>query len=521
MQALELEPLKSGGDCFDDVVVTFDGWYRRGYELMYVEALRFAIDPASSESSTIGARIRTNLDNSLQLLQQYHGFAIQVLRNIPVQEGFRLIQEQLARGLPIGLNLDTYYSPWDSKFQISHYYTHVMIIAGIDSATHDLICVDPFFEWKNLRLSYSLFEQGFIGIMTIEPHDTEFLNRDVLIKDIQRKVQQQLDMSPLAIRALAEALPSIQFDAEYKPFPSFAESPLYSKLGMIVKGRYNFSKMLDCLESRYEMPQLRSLSDDMKRLAGKWNTVRGLMAKMYFSPQITADSKIMGSLTDRIVSNANAEETILRNLLEALDLNDKLATEIPPSLITPPTQTLTIQEIIHVELHDIFNNRAIENSDKTADFDGGGNYYMKQGIPVSNYMQVEEMTFAVTFLVDDRNDNVSCRGQIIPLREDRYNGLMVLGCSQFVNNIDNFTLEYTDGTTETVSIGFSDWWNPSPIYGEQIAWKASLARQQVGPVQNFVYLFANKSALTSGKMARSIILPLMPNIHVFGLSLWK
>ncbi|OAO89190.1 hypothetical protein AXX17_ATUG03400 [Arabidopsis thaliana] len=521
MLALGLQPLKSGGDCFDDVIVSFDGWYQHGYELMYMEALKVNFNSHAAESTSIGDRLTTYLDSSLHYLQRYHGYRIEVFRNTSIQEAWRILLDQLNRGFPVGLNLDTYYSPWDVKYQISHYYSHVMIVVGFDAHARELIIVDPFFEKKDLRLSYSLFEQGYIGFMTLEPCETICQNQEILLEELLLKVQEQLETAPPAMRALAAQLPDIQHEAEFKNYEVFGECPLYHKLVLLMNGRSNFAKLLNHLDSRFHLPYYREIADEFLLLANKWNAVRGIVAKMFFSPQITKDPRVIDNLMNRILANADMEELLLQKLVDSRN-NDIASTALPEiPLNNPSPEELDVHEIIPVELHSFFDNRGIENSSGTADFDSDGNYLLKQGAPIQDVFQVEDMSFSVSFLHDDRDDNLSCNNQSIPLQEDRYRGIMVLGCSQYCDNMDNFIVEYTDGTSESFALGFSDWWNASPSFGEIIAWKAQFAHNEHGMGTNSVFLFANKKVLRSHKPACRLILPIMPNIHVFAVSMWK
>jgi hypothetical protein len=73
-----------------------------------------------------------------------------------------------------------------------------------------------------------------------------------------------------------------------------------------------------------------------------------------------------------------------------------------------------------------------------------------------------------------------------------------------------------------VQLGFADWWRSTPIAGEKIAWSAQLVSNRAGRHQNLVHLFVNEAPLTyAGAAAVRIVMPTMPNLHVFGIYMWK
>jgi len=525
MNVLELEPLKSGGgDCFDDVVVTLDNWFGRGYELMYADSLRFVFQQGD-DSQTIGSRMITRFDNHLDLLQMYHGYRIEVHSKITAEQGLRIIREQLAQNCPIGLNIDSFYSPWDIKYQNSHYYTHVMIVVGVDSPTNDLLIVDPFFEMKNLRLPYDHYEAGVIACMTIEPGEVAYDSKDKLLAHLRQRLVEQQETTPSGMRAMAEALRSICFEDEMAGYALFAECPLFAKFSMLMHGRYNFAKTLDHLAAKYEMPQLADLAEDFKGLAAKWSTLRGLIMKMSYIPNAAADPKLVNNLTTRLLTNIELETAIVDRLLPLLGEDEEAAAAaaaLAGRRVAETAIDMTVRQVTHIDLRELCDIRGVENSTDSADLDNEGYFFCKEGAPSEPVMTVADMSFAFPALLDDRPDHFLCLGQTVELPQDTYRGLMILGCCDRGGYEDQAIVEYADGTSEQVTIGFSDWWDSKTVKGQNIAWRAVLGRQATRKLEHRVHMFARQIPLhDSGKPAVRIVMPTMPSIHLFGLSMWR
>jgi len=521
MKVLDVEPVKSaGGDCFDDVIVTLDGWYGRGYKLMYANALKFEWAP-SAPGVTFGSRMQTGVADAITLLGQFHGFDTRVIRNVSPVEGLELIREQLDQGNPVCLNFDTFYCPWDLHFGKYHHLMHVMIAVGIDPNTGELLIVDPYFAKKDLRLSMELYTDGLLGIMTVEPSPGWTFDRDRLLDRLRQLLREHMNESPSHFLRFADEIGHISFEKEAEEGGSrFVASPLFIMLNVLHTARINYAAMLNYVADTFGVPSLAACSEDVRRLSNPWSTVRGMLAKLNFMPPERRDEKLMASLGVKIRGAVETELQVLHRVLDFLDGERETSeAQVAASL----TYGGSIRSVIPVDISGICTIRGVDNGLGTADVDGDGHSYAREGVPEDGTLRVGDLAFAFPASGNDSGcDNVSCYGQAIELPPDRYNGLAVLASSQYGGSADAFTVEYADGTSEQVHLGFADWWSPHPIAGERIAWAATLIRNTVGPTGDRVYLFANAAPLSrTGATAVRLVLPTMPNLHVFAVSLWK
>lgn len=522
MFALEVEPVKSeGGDCFDDVIVTLDGWFRKGYKLMYANALKFEWAPATP-GANFGSRMQTGLNDILALLGQFHGFDIRVVRNPSPEEGLQIIREQLDKENPVCLNVDTYYCPWDHNFGKIHYYTHVVVVVGIDSVTGELLIVDPFFSRKDLRFSEAQYAAGLLGVMSVDPAPGWSFDRSQLLSRLRRLLQNHLATTPDHFRRFADEIGSVRFEEEVGEGTGearFMSSQLYMKLNALHTARINYAGMLAYVADTFDVRSLAACIEDVRRLGNPWSTVRGMLAKLNFMPPDRRNAKLMDSLGVKIRSALEAETSVLERVLICLDEEAHASASHPQ--VAPTLRDVAPRLVVPLDLTELCNVRGIENSHGTADIDEDGHSYARENLPADGRLTIGDLSFMFPS-GDGDYDNVSCFGQTVPLTPDNYSGLMVLASSQYGGSVDVFTVEYADGSSEQVPFGFADWWSASPIAGEKIAWSASLVSNTTGTHANRVYLFANEAPLTrTTSTAVRLVLPTMPNLHVFAVSLWK
>lgn len=180
------------------------------------------------------------------------------------------------------------------------------------------------------------------------------------------------------------------------------------------------------------------------------------------------------------------------------------------------------------------NNKGIsdDNHPTGANFDGVGNSYSAQalqnaGITPGNTVTFNGVTFYWPSPAAGAYDDVQANGQVIPVTP--VNGattLAFLGAASFGPSVGTATITYTDGTTQTFSMVFSDWvlniGASKPAQGNQIV--ATL------PYENTPHgmrssekpdVFYSDVTLEPGKTIKSVTLPThttQGQIHIFAIS---
>lgn len=181
-----------------------------------------------------------------------------------------------------------------------------------------------------------------------------------------------------------------------------------------------------------------------------------------------------------------------------------------------------------------FNNSATSNDTNTAqgNFDGAGYSYSAQTLKNAGLTPGKMLTFnGVSFLWPNSAvgtpDNVLAQGQTIAITPAKgATTLAFLGSAAFGPSMGTATITYTDGTTQTFTLAFSDWTlnggGSAPLNGDQVVatlpYRNTLRGMQLDQMPNVFY---TSVALQAGKTIKSVTLPANANhgqLHIFAIS---
>ncbi|MFE9093586.1 GH92 family glycosyl hydrolase [Streptomyces sp. NPDC007264] len=175
-----------------------------------------------------------------------------------------------------------------------------------------------------------------------------------------------------------------------------------------------------------------------------------------------------------------------------------------------------------------YNNTGVsddEGDHDEADYDGGGWSYSRQaladaGLTAGGQGTVSGLAFTWPGSPPARPDNVSAAGQTIELPTPAAR-LSFIGSAVNGNQRTKATVTYTDGTTDTVDLSFTDWTvgggSGTVQYGNEVVARTAyrnVAGADKDPVAT--YVFATKPyEAPSGRTIRSVTLPDDADLHVF------
>jgi hypothetical protein len=178
-----------------------------------------------------------------------------------------------------------------------------------------------------------------------------------------------------------------------------------------------------------------------------------------------------------------------------------------------------------------YNNTGVsddEGDHDEADYDGGGWSYSRQalaaaGLTPGGQGTVDGLTFTWPDSPSARPDNVSAAGQSIELAAPAAS-LSFIGSAVNGNQQTKATVTYSDGTTDTIDLSFTDWTvgggGGTVQYGNEVVAKTAyrnVAGADKDPVAT--YIFATKPfAAPQGKTITSVKLPQNTDLHVFTLA---
>ncbi|WP_376796574.1 GH92 family glycosyl hydrolase [Thermogemmatispora sp.] len=201
-----------------------------------------------------------------------------------------------------------------------------------------------------------------------------------------------------------------------------------------------------------------------------------------------------------------------------------------------PPMTLAVLVAPAGSLLPLVNNIGISD-DRTptiADFDGSHFSYSAQLLAGLGYrpgatVTVNGVSYTWPNVPVETQDNVQCAGQTIQVPPKAgATRLTFLGSATNGPSVGNLTITYTDGTTQTVQLGFSDWTlnagASSPAYGNVVAAQMPYRNSGSGTAQEVeTYLFASAPiTLATGKVVASITLPAavsQGHLHIFAYAL--
>ncbi|MBA2391490.1 MAG: glycoside hydrolase family 92 protein [Ktedonobacteraceae bacterium] len=165
------------------------------------------------------------------------------------------------------------------------------------------------------------------------------------------------------------------------------------------------------------------------------------------------------------------------------------------------------------------NNEGISNDNNTtiANYDGSGYSYSNNALAAAGFLSgstvmVNGINFQWPTVAVGSNDNWLAAGQVIPV--SNVNGATTLGFLGSANNgpsSGTITVTYTDGTTQTFTIAFSDWTlnagSSQILSGDSVAAKMTYRNSPTGQQTHTTYLFYTSVSLSSGKTVQSVTLP--------------
>jgi len=152
-----------------------------------------------------------------------------------------------------------------------------------------------------------------------------------------------------------------------------------------------------------------------------------------------------------------------------------------------------------------------DSNPSAGNFDGGGASYSAQalaaaGLSPGGAFNHDGATITWPNVVSGQPDNIVASGQTVPLSGSG-NTLAVLGSSAYGASSGTGTIVYTDGSTQSFSLAFADWWSASAVSGTDIAATMSYINTGGGKSTQTVHMYYAAVPIQSGKMVQAVVLP--------------
>jgi beta-glucosidase-like glycosyl hydrolase len=167
----------------------------------------------------------------------------------------------------------------------------------------------------------------------------------------------------------------------------------------------------------------------------------------------------------------------------------------------------------YASLSDLVTNVGVSDdaAPGSGNLDGGGASLSQQalaaqGVTSGGTITHDGLTFTWPTTGTGEPDNIVASGQTVPFTGSG-STLGFLGTADYGNASGTGTITYTDGTSQTFSLSFSDWWNNSAAAGSDILATTDYFNNAGGKVQQKVSVYGATVPLQAGKTIAYLTLP--------------
>ncbi|MBM9503000.1 glycoside hydrolase family 3 C-terminal domain-containing protein [Actinacidiphila acididurans] len=164
-------------------------------------------------------------------------------------------------------------------------------------------------------------------------------------------------------------------------------------------------------------------------------------------------------------------------------------------------------------LSDIITNTGISDdaTPGAGNLDGGGQSLSQQalaaqGVASGGTVTHDGLAFTWPTTGTGKPDNIVAGGQTVPFTGSG-SKLGFLGTADYGNASGTGLITYTDGTTQSYTLSFSDWWNNAPATGSDILATTDYFNNGGGKVQQKVSVYGATVPLQAGKTVQYLTLP--------------
>ena len=167
----------------------------------------------------------------------------------------------------------------------------------------------------------------------------------------------------------------------------------------------------------------------------------------------------------------------------------------------------------YASINDITKNIGISDdaTPGAGNLDGGGQSLSQQalatqGITSGDTVTHGGLTFTWPTTGTGKPDNIVAGGQTVPFTGSGTK-LGFLGTADYGSASGTGLITYTDGTTQSYTLSFSDWWSNSPVDGTDIVATTDYINGGSGKIQQKVSVYGATVPLQAGKTVAYLTLP--------------
>lgn len=507
--------------CFDDCIATFCNYINVVYEKVYINALEFDFNWSEQKgigkSYNYGIRLEENL-------RQYCGIYIKS-KKCDGKDAVAQIKEHIDNNILVCVEVLGFNCPWDWRYKIVRQGAHYFFINGYDESIGCFNCLDPFYNVINEILSFEDLKKGIQSYDIFQIREVEEKNQD--IKELLNAISSFLDSDQLdKYYIFSQKFKTFDLKKEIENYNTGMELmvdniendiPLNYVFKDIIHNRLRFGVYLRRIAKRNGKysERLKEFANKYISLSQKWESTRLMFIKFLIVNRL---DKITGYLAEKLELIISEEKDTLNDLLSILN------GQYEENNILEIAKLNEDSEYIFIDISTYYNNEGIsvENEDNSADLNDKGEYILCDYFPLNQIINLKNFVFRIPEKKSGRNDNVQCNRQKIIVDKDFYDGIQILGCSEWGNYTEELTIVFEDESIEKISITLNDW-IPNFFQSEEmnvlIESKKSVKEDDI--TEEDCNIYGVMCAIKGRKKIKGIILPECISMHVFALTMLK
>lgn len=490
----------SSNNCYDEVFVALAKYKERDFEVMFSGSWGCKFD---KDSNTLNA---DRGDKEL-LLEKYHG--IKLLKDFPA-EGFnfrKVVEEELSKGLPVAVVVDTYYIPWLTQYYKLQHYDHVFLIIGYND--EEYFTTDSQFAKPFSKISLDDFNQGLIQYMTFEFKDLECqINTKELISKALNKIKNDHHNALEDLKAFITYYEN-EFDVEdalEKSQGILNVIPTFREMNNLAMGRRQFGVFMNYCGKIENNNYYKYLGAHFDALGTEWASITGLLLKAIF---VKSKSRIF----DLIISKMNLLYKQEYDLVNIFMNNFERSIESFEDTSIVDDGIILVQEI-NTEAYN--NNKGLADCEffTNASFSFPNRFFIvdkdNTKLKISNKIIAE---------LNPRKarDNIVCNEQIINIRIDEdWDTLVVVGACEFEKYTEKVKFVDDMGVSREELLSFQTW-GAQNIEDNNTVWIGDAGTIVNDDLIKFPFkfrLYKNQIRFNNFKPV-SMELSYNPNMHIF------
>ncbi|MBA2395166.1 MAG: hypothetical protein H0V70_20755 [Ktedonobacteraceae bacterium] len=175
-----------------------------------------------------------------------------------------------------------------------------------------------------------------------------------------------------------------------------------------------------------------------------------------------------------------------------------------------------------------YNNASTtnDNAPTQANFDGAGRSYSAQGLALAGLTPNKTFVYdGISFVWPNspvgKANNYVALGQVLPLNPIANPTILgFVGAASNGQSAGNAVITYTDNTTQTFSLGMSDWTQVNPAYGNHAVASITYRNLKTGRQSIKTFLFYAHVGVDPAKVVQSVKLPTNAGrgqLHIFAV----